>query len=310
MLAETHRRITALASWASQAAGATHVPAQQQQQPAMQQPRTASTPAGAASTSRRVLNPSSSSQMGRPETSASSSSSMRAAGAGAAGARVGSAAGSVQQVCCVVLEQCRSLLTWCRESDARIARYVAHCNCDNSSQDGVALALTVADVVLDPMWLCAALVCAPSACQGVLEVPCIFIQEPLDGNWLWKGPNQPQDMQPSKPTCVVLESLSPCRSKAASAAQCRALAAAGATAATTTSAGTHRRRAAASSSGGGSSSSKQQWQGPGQAAQQAAPADVQQALQLPYLPTGEGSALRIRIPQLCRFESLQSTADA
>lgn len=188
VLAETHRRITALASWASQAAGATHVPAQQQQQPAMQQPRTASTPAGAASTSRRVLNPSSSSQMGRPGTSASSSSSVRAAGAGAAGARVGSAAGSVQQVCCVVLEQCRSLLTWCRESDARIARYVAHCNCDNSSQDGAALALTVADVVLDPMWLCAALVCAPSACQGVLEVPCIFIQEPLDGNWLWKGP--------------------------------------------------------------------------------------------------------------------------
>jgi hypothetical protein len=198
VLAETHRRITALASWASQAAGATHAPAQQQQQPVMQQQRTASTPAGAASTSRRVLNPSnsSSSQMGRPGTSASSSSSVRAAGAGAAGARVGSAAGSVQQVCGVVLEQCRSLLMWCRESDARIARCVAHCNCENSSQYGVAPGSHCCDVVVDPMWLCTAFVYAPSACQGVLEVACIFIQEPLDGSWLWKGPCQPQDMQP------------------------------------------------------------------------------------------------------------------
>lgn len=119
VLAEANRRIAALAAWASQSA---------QQQPALQtqqqRPTAPGMNASAATSSRRLL--SSSSQGSRPGTSLSGSSGAApsAAGGSAGSCRVDAAAGSVQQVYGVVLEQCRSLLTWCRESQARIARCV------------------------------------------------------------------------------------------------------------------------------------------------------------------------------------------
>lgn len=112
VLAEADRRIAGLAAWASQHTVST------QQQPTMQTPQHMSAPGniagsqGAAAGGRRLAP--SSSLGSRPGTSLSSSS--RTAGPATA------AAGSVQQVCSLVLEHCKSLLGWCRESQSRIAR--------------------------------------------------------------------------------------------------------------------------------------------------------------------------------------------
>lgn len=103
VLAETNRRINSLAAWAT-------TTTQQQGQDTQQQQRLTT-----------ALN--------RPTTGSSTSSGvgMRTAAAAAAqssklAASRGGAASVVQQVCGVVLEQCRSLLAWCREADACISR--------------------------------------------------------------------------------------------------------------------------------------------------------------------------------------------